>query len=110
MNEPFVCLHPVFVATAVLYLHSYLLKLLLILVLCNLGLQLAAVNVFLQREQYLVGVYRLDQVVGNLLSDGLVHDVLLLTLGDHHHGRGRRYFLDALQRFQSAQTRHLLIE
>ena len=67
-------------------------------------------DVLLQHQQYLVGVHWLDEVIGYLLPDGLFHNVLLLTLGHHHHGRGWCQFLDALQRLQPAEPRHLLIE
>ena len=62
------------------------------------------------RQQNLVGVDGLDQVVGNLLSDGLLHDVLLLALGHHHHRQRRLQLLDLLQRLQSAETGHLFVE
>ena len=43
-------------------------------------------DILLQGQQDLIGVDGLDEVVGNLLSDGLVHDVLFLALGDHNDG------------------------
>ena len=67
-------------------------------------------DVLLQRQQYLVGVDGLDEVVGNLLADSLVHDVFLLALGHHHHRHLRRHFLDAFQGLQTAQARHHLVE
>ena len=110
VHQPLVDFHPVLPGAAVHDLHGNLLELLLILALCHLGLYLAAMDVLLQRQQNLVGVHGLDEIVGNLLPDGLLHDVLLLALGDHHHGRGRRNLLDALQRLQPAESRHLLVE
>lgn len=68
------------------------------------------VQVFLYRQEYLVGVDRLDEVVGDVVADSLVHDILLLTLGDHYDGSGRCRLLDALQRLQPGQSRHVLIE
>ena len=91
-------------------LHGNLLKLLLILALRHLGFQFSAVNVLLQREQDLIGIDGLDEIVGYLLADGLIHDILFLALGDHHHGGGRRQLFDALQRLQTAEARHLLVE
>ena len=58
-----------------------------------LGHQLLLVHVLLDREQHLVGVDGLDEVVGDLRPHGLVHDVLLLALGDHDdRGCGAFYF------------------
>ena len=67
-------------------------------------------DVLLQRKENLDGVDRLDEIVGNLGSDGLVHDVLLLALRHHDDGRGRLNLLDALQSLQSRETRHHLIK
>ena len=58
---------------------------------------LLAVDVLLQRQQYLVGIDGLDEVVGNLLADSLVHDVFLLTLCHHDDRHLRCHLLDALQ-------------
>ena len=101
MHQPLVDLRPVLPRAAVHDLHGYLLEVLLILALCHLGLYLAPVDVLLQRQQYLVGVDGLDEVVGNLLADGLFHDVLLLALRHHHHGQRRLEFLDVLQGLQA---------
>ena len=67
-------------------------------------------DILLERQQYLIGVYRLYQVVGNLLSDGLLHNVLLLALGNHHHSDRGINLLEFAQGFETADTRHLLIQ
>ena len=110
MHQPFVDVNPVLPCTAVHNLHSNLLKLLLILVLRHLSLYFTAMDVLLQSKENLVGVDRLDKIVGNLLANGLLHDVLLFTFGYHHHGRGWADLLDALQGFQSRKAWHLLVE
>ena len=68
-------------------MHGYLLEILLVLVLRHFVLYLMAVDVFLQGQQDLVGIDGLDQIVGNLLADGLFHDILLFTLGHHDDGK-----------------------
>jgi len=103
-------LHPVLVCAAVGYLHAYLLEMLLVAALRHLGLYLAAVYVLFQHKEYLVGVHGLDEIVGYLLSDGLLHDVLLLALSNHHHWGGGLKVLYALKRLKTAQTWHLLVE
>ncbi len=67
-------------------------------------------DVLLYRQEYLVGVDGLDEVVGYLCSDGLIHDVFLLALRHHDHGRGRLDVLYLLKGLQTAQSRHLLVE
>ena len=52
----------------------------------------------------------LYQVIGNLGADGLVHDVLLLTFGDHHDGDVGVNLLDMLKCLQSAHTYHMLVQ
>ena len=76
----------------------------------HLGDNLATVDVLLQREQNLVGVDGLDEVVGDFRADGLVHDVLLLALGDHDDGCAGRDLLDEVQRLQPAEAGHVLVE
>ena len=67
-------------------------------------------DVLLERQQDLRRVYGFDEVVGNLRTDGLLHDVLLLALRDHHDRRGRQQFLHAGQRLEAAQSGHILVE
>ena len=59
-----------------------------------LGDELLLVNILLNREQHLVRIDWFDEIVGNLRTDGLVHDVLLLALGHHDNGRGGTHLLD----------------
>jgi len=68
------------------------------------------VDVLLDREQHLIGIHGLDEVVGDLRSHGLVHDVLLLALGDHDDGCRRAHLLDLGQGFESGHTGHHLVE
>ena len=86
MHEFPVDVYPVLPRPAVHDLHGDLLEVLLILVLGHLSLYLLAMDVLFQRQEYLVGIDGLDQIVGNLLSDGLFHDVFFLALGHHHYG------------------------
>ena len=74
------------------------------------GDQLLAVNVLFDRQQHLIRINRLDQVVGDLRSDRFVHDVLLLAFGNHDHRGHRPQLLDPGQRFEPRQPRHHLVE
>ena len=64
----------------------------------------------LQRQQQLLGSHRLDQIIRYLRADGLLHQILLLTLGDHHHRQVGDQLLDTQQGVQTAQPRHLLVD
>ena len=75
-----------------------------------LGDQLLLVYVLLDRQQHLVGVHGLDQVVGDLRPDGLVHDVLLLALGHHDDGSGGTHLLDLGKRLEPRHAGHHLVE
>ena len=110
MHQPSIHILPVVYRLAVHYLHRYVLEVLLIARLRHFRHNLLAVNVLLQRQQNLVRVHGLYQVVGNLRADSLVHDVLLLAFRHHHDRRGRRELLYLLQRFESAYTGHHLVE
>ena len=109
MDESPVHLRPVTPRTAFVNAHGQLLVLLLIAVLRHLG-DFLPVDVLLQCQQYLTGVDRLNQIVGYLGADGLIHDILLLALGDHHHGRLRLDFLHTLQCLEPRKTRHHLVK
>ena len=86
MHQFLIHFHPFLPGAAVHNLHGNLLKLLLILRLGYLRFYLLTVDVLLECQQNLIGIHGLDQIVGYLLSDGLVHDVFFLALGHHHHG------------------------
>ena len=91
-------------------LHTYLAEILLVGGLRHFGDNLALVDVLLQGQEYLRGVDGLDEVVGNLGADGLVHDVFLLALRDHDNGYGGQHLLDAGQGLEAADARHVLVE
>ena len=110
MHQTAIHFAPVVECFAVHYLHRNVLEVLLIARLRNLRNNLFAVNVLLQGEQYLAWVDGFDEVIGYFRADGLFHDVLFFALGAHHHGRGRLYFLDALQRFEPRKAGHHLVE
>ena len=94
--QPLVNIDPVLPRATVHNLHRQLLELLLITGLHRLRHDFAAMDILLQRQQYLVGVDGFDQIVSYLLADGLVHDVFLFALRHHHDGNLRSYLLDAL--------------
>lgn len=85
-------------------------KALLIAGLCDLSNDLTLVDILFQRQQNLIGVDGLDQIVGYFAADGLVHDVFLLAAGYHDHGSGRLNLLDLLQGFESGDAWHHLVE
>ena len=72
--------------------------------------KLLLVDVLLNREKHLIGIDGLDEVVGNLRSDRLIHNILLLALGDHNDGRGGANLLDSGQGFESRNAGHHLVE
>ena len=72
--------------------------------------KLLLMDILLDRQQHLIGVDGFDQIVGDLRSDGLVHNILLLALGDHNHRRGWANLLDAGQGFESGNAGHHLVE
>ena len=109
-NKFLIYLLPVVKGTAITYLYRYLLVLLLIAGLRHLGNDFLLMYILLQCKQNLTGVYRLYKVVGNLRANGLVHDILLLTLRNHHHRCRRLYLLYLLKGLQSRQAWHLLVE
>ena len=110
MHQALVDIHPVLPRATIHYLHGYLLEVLLILRLGNLCFDGLAMDVLLERKQNLIGVHGLDEIVGYLLSNGLLHDVFLFALGYHHHRYRRVYLLEYAQGFKSAYSRHLLVE
>ena len=67
-------------------------------------------EVFLYREKNLVGVDRLYQIVGNLVPDSLVHNVLLFTFCNHDDRDMGHHELDALQRLQTGESGHVLVK
>ena len=61
-------------------------------------------------EQHLIGVHGLYQIVGYLGAHRTVHDVLLLALGNHHHGCVGTYLLYLGEGFETGHARHHLVE
>ena len=101
---------PFFKARGIVYLHAQSREVLLIIALQVLRDDFLLLDVLLERQQNLCGIDWLDEVVGNLRADCLLHDVLLFTLRHHHHRRSRQQFLYAGQCLEAAQTRHVLVE
>ena len=103
-------LHPVVQISGIIDLHTDIPEVLLITRIGLVGLNRFLVQMALERQKYLVGINRLNQIIRNLCTNRLVHDILLLTLRHHHRRHGRIHLLDALQSFQTCQTRHVLIQ
>ena len=101
---PFLCVQP---ATQ---LHGQLAELPHVGRLGLLALNPSVVQDFLDRHQDLVGVHRLDQVVADFGTNRLLHDALLLALGDHDDGQLRPLGLDALKRLDAIQTWHVFVQ
>ena len=60
--------------------------------------------------KYLVGVHRLDEVVGNLAAYSLVHYIFFFALGNHYHGRLRLPLLYQSESLKPGKSRHILVE
>ena len=75
-----------------------------------LGYKLLLMDILLDRQQYLIGIYGFDEVVGNLRADGLIHNILLLALGNHNHRRSGSNLFDSRQCFESRNAGHHLVE
>ena len=99
--QPLIDLGPVGEGATVADLHGDLLVVLLVACLRHLGDDLLSVDILLERQKNLTGIDGLDEVVGDLRSYRLLHDVLLLALRHHDDGRGRLYLLDALERLET---------
>ena len=110
MDQPFVDVLPILPAQAVHQPHAELTEFALVIAHRLFSHQPLLIEDLLEGEEDLVRVEGLDQVIGHLGTDRLLHDVLLLALCDHHTGQVRTAFLDALQRLQSGESRHVLVE
>lgn len=71
-----------------------MLELLSIVARCLFQDDLFVVEIFLYGEENLIGIDRLDEVIGYFVSDGLVHDVFFFALGDHDDGNLGIFHLD----------------
>ena len=87
---------PIIECSAVGYLHSNLLVVLLITALGYFRNNLFLVDILLQCKENLIRVDRLNEVIGNLRTDSLVHYVFLLTLRYHDDRCGRLNLLNTL--------------
>ena len=110
VHEPSVYLGPLLGIHATAQLHGQLAELPHVGRLGLLAPQPFVVEDFFDRQQDLVRVDGLDEVVADLGADGLLHDVLFLTLGDHDDGHVGMFVLDALKRFYAIQPRHVLVQ
>ena len=109
-HKALVDFYPVVGRHRVVDAHAEFAKLLSVVELSHLVGDFLLVDVALQGQQNLVGIDGLDEVVGNVGADGLVHDVFFFTLGDHHDGYGRQKRLDFSQRLQARESGHVLVE
>ena len=110
MAQPAVDFGPFFRVQSPAQLHGQLPELPHVSRLCLLALNPSVVQNFLDRHQDLVGVHRLDQVIADFGTDRLLHDALLLALGDHDDGQLRPLGLDALKRLNAIQARHVFVQ
>ena len=72
--------------------------------------QSVAVQVLFQRYEYLIRIDRLDEVIGDFITYGLIHNIFLFALSDHYHRYVRLALLDGRESLEASQTRHLLVE
>ena len=70
----------------------------------------AGVQQPLDDQEYLRGDHRLDEIVVDLLPDGVFHQALFLGFRDHHHRQMRADLLDFLQRGQAVLARHHFVQ
>ena len=110
IDQAAVHLLPLFGVHTVRQLHAYLAKLLLVVLRTVLALQPTPLGVLLHRQQQLTGRHGFNQVVADFSAEGVIHNMFLLALGNHHHRQLRPALLDELQRVDAAQAGHLLVE
>ena len=67
-------------------------------------------NILLDRQEQLIRIDRFDQVIGDLVTDSLVHDAFFFALGNHDDRDIGIDRLDLCQCFQSGQPRHILVQ
>ena len=110
MHQSLVDVLPIFTAQPVHQPHAQFTELPLVVAHGFFSHQPFLIQNLFERKQNLVGVQWLDQVIGHFGADGLLHNVLLLTLGDHHARQVGTALLDPLQGFQSGETGHVFIQ
>ena len=71
---------------------------------------LVAVDVLFERHENLHRVDGFEQIVGNLCADGLIHEILGLVFGDHHHGHVGLHLFDGGEGFESREPGHVFVE
>ena len=67
-------------------------------------------QVLFQRYEYLIRIDRLDQVVGNLVAYGLIHNILFLAFRNHYYGDMRLALLDGREGLEAGQSGHIFVE
>ena len=75
-----------------------------------IGHKFFGVQILLNGEENLVGVNRLNEIVGDFIADSLVHDVFLFAFRDHDHRHSRCDLLHLRKRFEARQSGHILVE
>ena len=110
IDDALVELHPFVRLQPIVDAHAETGELLLVTLGRSLRNDHILVHVLFNRKQELVRIERFDEVIGNFIPDSLVHDALLFALRNHDHRRIRGDFLDVGKRFQSGQSRHVLVQ
>ena len=71
---------------------------------------LLCVDVLFEREKNLHRIDGFQQIVCDLRSDGLIHQIFCLVFRHHHHGHLRMQGFDGGQGFESRESGHIFIE
>ncbi len=103
-------LHPIGNAGGIVDSHRQPTELLAVIGGSRLADQTVAVQVLFQRYEYLIGIDGLDEVIGNLVAYGLIHNIFLFALSDHYHRYVRLTLLNGRECFEAGQARHILVE
>ncbi len=109
-GDVFVHRYPLVEIEVVGQFHTNLAKLLLIFGSRLLVNQLFIVQITLERKQNLIGIDRFYKVIGYFTAYGVLHNALLLALGNHHHRKVGKLGLYLFQSLHSRNARHLLIK
>ncbi|MNE49349.1 hypothetical protein D3C80_1438620 [compost metagenome] len=68
------------------------------------------IEIFLQAQQNLIRIHRLDQIIGNFRTNRFLHDKFLLTFGNHNDRNSRFLFLHFRKGLQTAHTGHIFVQ